>query len=349
MIKRKICIITDNIHSIDAAVKCIQLSCDSLISSILLLSNRIATMQKYDCIDVFPADDFKKCILQADEVLFSKSIESTKASTISGIVEFINKNHKTIRNNLIEDKINELKINAQNCAFSEIKIPTFVITTMLQDIGEQKLLIELTKHINALGEKVLNISNGYGNLFFENHYPLPIENIETIARGEKRILYLNSYLQKAISKTNSTIMIILVNGSFCNPYMLPSFETPYYLSLIESACAIDYHINVVPLNFSSIYSLRNNNLRINRFSKKQTDVNVISNVLFDVPNEDVYETGSSIPTVVVTPNSSNAVINAIDKDENVFCVSLSDDKSIDMITNNIVDKLKPKTSSYKNL
>mgnify|MGYP005769255449 CR=1 FL=1 len=347
MSKSKVCIVTKYMYSIYTFIECMKMSQEYLISSIVLFSDQIKTIHEYCSIKVFPSCEMEKCIAECDTVFISETIYKCDDVIQRRIIQCANKNSKTICNNTISNKIQELDIDEQTYAYKPIEIPVFIITTMRQNIGEQKLLLELIKHINSLGENVLGISSGYSGIFFNNVYPFPINSFHNIEKGEERILYLNTYFQKTILKTNSTIMIILVNGNFCNPYLLPDFETSYNLNLIESACKVDYHINIVPLNFISSHSLVNNNLRVNYFSKKQVDINVISNVLFDVPNEDVYQTGQDIPTVTVMPKNANHIISSLKNSSKILFGSLCDNDLLQIIIDDIINKLKRKTLDYK--
>lgn len=347
MSKSKVCILTKYMYSIYTFIDCMKMSQEYLISSIVLFSDQIKTIHEYCSIKVFPICEMEKCIAECDAVFISETIYKCDDMLQTHIMQCVTKNSKTICNTTISNKILELNIEKQICNYKPIDIPVFIITTMRQNIGEQKLFLKLIKHINDLGENVLGISSGFSSAFFNNVYPFPNSIFDNIAKGEKRILYLNTYFQKTILKTNSTIMIILVNGNFCNPYLLPDFEASYNLNLIESACKVDYHINIVPLNFISSHSLVNNNLRVNYLSKKQVDINVISNILFDVPNEDVYQRGRDIPTVTVTSKNANYIISSVENPQKILFGSLYDNDLLQIIANDIISKLKRKTLDYK--
>ena len=349
MSKRKVCIITKSMHSINTIIEFVQMSQEYIVSAIVLISKHIKTYHEYFSIHVFPIDEMEKCIEKCDAILISETIVGDDEMLQKRIIECAQKHSIMICNNVIADKIHNLDIKKEICDYKPIAIPVFVITTMRPNIGEERLFLKLTKQINALGENVLGISNGFSSAFYKNIYPFPIISLNNIAKGEERIIYLNTYLQKAVSKTNSTIIIFLVDGSCCNPYLLPNFEVPYKLNLIESACEVDYHINIVPLNFISRHSLSNNNSRVNNISKKHIDINIISNVLFDVPNEDVYQTFRDIPIVTIAPKNANKNIKLLDNTNDLLIGSLCDDNISQTIVNNIIKKLKKKTSYYEAL
>lgn len=345
---RKICIVTYKLHAIDGLITCMKMNKEYKITSIVLASKRSDTIDEYLYLNVYHIKELEKCILEADEVLISNDIKNSQIDILAKAMKYIHKYSKHLCNDTFRAKERERFSGTikNEYTYTPINIPIFIITTMSSHIGAQGLFLNLIEYIQTLGEKVVGITNDDSMLLFQNIFYYPNYHLQKIESGGRKILLLNSYIQNVLYENCGSILIVFIKDDFCNPYLPNELQAIYDINLIECACTIDFHINVIPLNFLTKYAIENNNKRISQTIRTSVDINVISNVLLDVPNQETFTSSEEIPRVIISPAKANNQLASFSSSQKAVIESLVNQKVAENISAHIINKLRKKDKSY---